>query len=85
MSAEDAQNALTALNLTANVVMMDLPEGDPKIGTVVSTDPAAGTQVAPGSTVTINVGQQMAPAENSDSMENADSTDNGTENSTDNN
>ena len=64
MSAEDAQNMLTAAGLTVTMATMDLPEGDPKIGTVVSTDPVAGTQVAPGSAVTITVGQQAAAPEN---------------------
>ncbi len=67
MTAADASATLTAVGLTATTVTTDLPEGDPGIGTVLTSDPATGTEVDAGSAVTIAVGQQVAaPDENSE-------------------
>lgn len=63
MTQAEAETALSGIGLVVAVTMSDLPEGDAGIGTVLSIDPAAGTQVDPGATVTITVGRQMA-AEN---------------------
>ena len=62
MSAADAEAALDGLGLETATLATDLPEGDPGIGTVTATDPEAGSEVSPGSTVTITVGQLQDPS-----------------------
>jgi eukaryotic-like serine/threonine-protein kinase len=59
-SRADAQTALDAAHL--NPVFERVDSDQPK-GTVVSTDPTPGTQVPPGSDVTVNIarGQQKVP------------------------
>ncbi len=60
LSGEAAQQRLTELGLTATTAVMDLPVGDPGIGVVVATDPAAGSEVLVGSAVTMTVGRQAS-------------------------
>ncbi len=60
-SEADATTALTEAGLVAAVANQDLPADDPGIGTVLSTDPAVGTMVDGGTTVTITVGKQADP------------------------
>ncbi len=52
-----AEAALQQAQLTGSFVTRDLPADDPGIGRVVAVDPATGTQVAVGSTVTVTIGQ----------------------------
>lgn len=59
----EATAALEGAGLAVAVVSQELPADDPNIGKVTAVDPAGGSQVAAGSTVTITVGQ--APAEDS--------------------
>ena len=61
-SAAQAEAALAGVGVESNVVMADVPPGDPGIGVVVAMDPGAGASVDVGSTVTITVGRQQADA-----------------------
>ena len=54
MSEEDARARLEADGFTVTVV--EQPTQSDDLGKVIATDPAAGTEVAPGSTVTLKVG-----------------------------
>ncbi|MEM9566385.1 MAG: PASTA domain-containing protein [Actinomycetota bacterium] len=53
-----AEAALAAAQLTATVVTVDLPAGDPGIGRVLEVNPPVGTVAMAGSSVTITVGRQ---------------------------
>lgn len=54
----EAEAMLTDLGLQVQVTLVDLPAEDAGIGMVVGIEPAAGTEVAAGSTVTISVGRE---------------------------
>ncbi len=53
-TVEDATAALTGAGLETQLESVDDPDAEP--GTVIDTDPAAGTEVERGSTVTLRVG-----------------------------
>ncbi len=55
-----ARSAIQAKGLEAEVKTKSVPVGDPNTGRVIEVDPAAGTLVDPGSTVTITVGVASA-------------------------
>ncbi|WP_089100424.1 Stk1 family PASTA domain-containing Ser/Thr kinase [Streptomyces hyaluromycini] len=55
-SCDDAKAQMTANNLTGNCTEVDTTDAN-LVGKVVSTDPAAGAQVAKGSTVNIQIGK----------------------------
>jgi beta-lactam-binding protein with PASTA domain/predicted Ser/Thr protein kinase len=55
-SESAATQAIQARGLDVNVSPKTLTAGDPNIGRVIEQDPAGGTNVDPGSTVTITVG-----------------------------
>jgi beta-lactam-binding protein with PASTA domain len=61
LDRETAEAALVGAGLVVEVVEVDVPAGDPGIGLVVGVDPAAGTQLDPGATVTIQVGREAPP------------------------
>lgn len=50
-----ASTQLTALGLTVTLVEQDVPDGDPTIGIVIAQNVAAGTNVQPGSVLTLTV------------------------------
>jgi serine/threonine-protein kinase len=52
----DATAALQAVGLQVEPDLTTLPPGDPNVGRVIDVDPKAGTQVDPGTVVTITVG-----------------------------
>ncbi len=53
-----AEAAIAAAQLTAAIVTVDLPAGDPGIGRVLAVDPPIGTVAVAGATVTITVGRE---------------------------
>jgi serine/threonine-protein kinase len=53
----DARNELTSLGLVVTTTTQVLAAGDPASGTVLAQSIAAGTNVAPGSSVTLTIGQ----------------------------
>jgi serine/threonine-protein kinase len=58
-----AEGALAGAQLSATFASRDLPAGDPNVGRVVAADPAPGTEVAAGSTVTVTIGREAGSAE----------------------
>lgn len=56
-----AEAALTSAKLKGTFVNRDVQPGDPTVGKVVASDPAAGTELAAGSTVTVTVATAAAP------------------------
>ncbi|MDG4822223.1 PASTA domain-containing protein [Asanoa sp. WMMD1127] len=58
LTVAEAGQRLAAAGLTARLNFVD---SDEPSGTVVDSDPAAGTEVAPGSTVTLDVSNGPAP------------------------
>jgi serine/threonine-protein kinase len=50
-----ASTQLTALGLTVTLVEQDVAAEDPSIGTVIAQNVAAGTNVQPGSALTLTV------------------------------
>jgi serine/threonine-protein kinase len=56
MSESQARDALQNANLKSRVVQVDVPFGSPQANVVIDQNPAAGESAAPGSTVTIQVG-----------------------------
>lgn len=64
-SQADAETALAEAGFEVTVATQDLPAGDENIGNVVSMDPAAESSAAPGSTVTITVGQEESAGSDS--------------------
>jgi hypothetical protein len=59
VAVSDAQATLSQLGLNSTVV--DQPDGAVPVGTVIGTDPAPGTPVALGSTVTLTVAVAPSP------------------------
>ncbi len=62
MSQADAQNLLSGAPYDFNVSVQPSTSGSGQPGTVASTSPQAGTQLAPGSNITIFVVQQSSPS-----------------------
>ncbi|MEM7321595.1 MAG: PASTA domain-containing protein [Actinomycetota bacterium] len=58
LTQAEAEARLVALGLEFQVTLVDLPAEDPGIGMVLASDPERGTEVTPGSTVTISVGRE---------------------------
>ncbi len=56
-----AQNALEAAGFAPFVELVDVPNGSPDAGVVLSQNPAGNTALVTGSTVTIRVGVELAP------------------------
>jgi serine/threonine-protein kinase len=56
-----ATNTLTEQGLVPNVAFVDVPAGSPDDGRVVAQSIPAGTQVNPGTAITITVGRAVAP------------------------
>jgi serine/threonine-protein kinase len=56
-----ARDTLQSANLKSQVVNVDVPFGSPQANVVIDQTPAAGEQVAPGSTVTIRIGKPGNP------------------------
>jgi eukaryotic-like serine/threonine-protein kinase len=56
MSESAARDALQAVNLKSKVVKVDVPFNSPQANVVIDQTPGAGDPAAPGSTVTIRVG-----------------------------
>jgi eukaryotic-like serine/threonine-protein kinase len=56
-----ATNTLTEQGLVPNVVFVDVAAGSPDDGRVVQQSLAAGSQVDPGTAITITVGRAVAP------------------------
>ena len=80
LSQADATALIEAANLVVAIVTVDLPAGDEQIGRVISSDPVAGTEVDPGSTVTIQVGQEEpAPEPTTTTVPEEESTDDTTD------
>ncbi len=59
-TSADAEAALSGIGMNSSVVMVDVADGDPNIGLVLTMDPGAGAEVDAGSTVTITVGRPPA-------------------------
>jgi peptidoglycan hydrolase-like protein with peptidoglycan-binding domain len=57
---DDATSKLAG-NFTAQIKYLEVPFGDPRVNRVISQSPAAGSQVAKGTTVLLIVGKQMVP------------------------
>ncbi|MFN8049811.1 MAG: PASTA domain-containing protein [Acidimicrobiales bacterium] len=57
---EAARALLVSKGFEVVVASKSLPAGDPNDGLIVASDPAAGTQVDAGSSVTITVGKASA-------------------------
>lgn len=55
-----ATTSIEGAGLQVQVVTKALPSGDSNVGRVISTDPAAGAEVAPGFTVKVTVGVATA-------------------------
>jgi eukaryotic-like serine/threonine-protein kinase len=60
LTQAQAQNLIIAAGLQVNVRLVNVPAGDANDGRVISQNPAAGAQVAPGSIVGLNVGRAVA-------------------------
>jgi serine/threonine-protein kinase len=60
LTQEGAERQLQSAGFVVSVTSTELKPGDPGIGRVVDQDPAAGTTLAEGETVTITVGTQAA-------------------------
>jgi serine/threonine-protein kinase len=56
MSETDARDTLQAANLKSKVVKVDVPFNSPQANVVIDQTPGAGEPAAPGSTVTIRIG-----------------------------
>ena len=56
MSESAARDALQSANLKSTVVKVDVPFNSPQANVVIDQTPGAGESAAPGSTVTIRVG-----------------------------
>jgi eukaryotic-like serine/threonine-protein kinase len=61
LTEAQARNLITAKALTVNVTPVNVPAGDANDGRVISQSPTAGTKVAPGSAVGLQVGRAVAP------------------------
>ncbi|TPW15638.1 MAG: putative serine/threonine protein kinase [Acidimicrobiaceae bacterium] len=61
LTEAQARNAITAKNLTATVTFLNVAAGSADDGRVVAQNPAAGTKVAPGSAVGLQVGRAVVP------------------------
>ena len=58
-----AASELTSMGFVVTVNEQPLPAGDPRDGNVIAQSIAGGTNVAPGSTITITVGRAETPPE----------------------
>ncbi len=61
MTESAARDALQNANLKSNVVSVDVPFGSPQANVVIDQTPGAGEPAAPGSTVTIRIGNPGPP------------------------
>jgi serine/threonine-protein kinase len=61
LTEAQARNLITSAGLVPTVQLINVPAGDANDGRVISSNPAAGQLVAPGSTVGLRVGRAVAP------------------------